>query len=109
MHDPGLKSARALIVVARILVKERGEDRMSQQVTAPSVHKFCGITLGVSRRALAISCKRIVGLFDAGCKADADNCNRIECAPYRKRELLFPGEWGCVINVACIKVRHDAH
>jgi len=29
MHEARLKGAGALVVVARILVKERGEDRMS--------------------------------------------------------------------------------
>ena len=52
MRDAGLNGAGALIVVARILVNERREDGMSQEVTAASVDKLCGKTFAVSRGTL---------------------------------------------------------
>ena len=66
MHEAGLKGAGALVVVARILVKERGEDRMSQEVTAASVDKPCRITFAVSRGTLPVTGIGVRRLLDAG-------------------------------------------
>ena len=77
---------------------------MSQQVTGSSVHKLCGKTLGVSRRTLAIPGKGVVGLLDAGEQKPTpiNATDWIKTTPCSERELLFPSEWGGVINVACI-------
>ena len=42
MHEAGLGGAGTLVEVARILVKERGEHRMSEEITGASVDKLCG-------------------------------------------------------------------
>ena len=59
MYEPRLNGAGALVVVARILVKESGEDRMSQEVTAASVDKLCRKTFAVSCGTLPVPGLRI--------------------------------------------------
>jgi hypothetical protein len=49
MHNAGLDGPRALVVVAGILVKKSGKDRVSQEVTAASVSELCSKTFAVSR------------------------------------------------------------
>jgi hypothetical protein len=49
MQEAGLSGTRALVVVTRILVKERREYRMSQEVAAVSVGELCSKTFAVSR------------------------------------------------------------
>ena len=39
MDEAGLKRAGTLVVVARVLVKERGEHRMRQEITGASVYR----------------------------------------------------------------------
>ena len=71
MHKAGLKGSGALVVVARILVKDRGEHRMSQEVTAASVDKLCSVTFAVARGTLSISGIGVIRLLDASSEADA--------------------------------------
>ena len=104
MHNAGFNGTGTLVVVARILVKERGEDGMSQQVTAASVDKPCSKTFAISCGTLPVPSIGIRRLLDAGTEADADEDNGIERAACSEREFLFPSEWGGVINVACIEV-----
>ena len=59
MYEPRPNGAGALVVVARILVKESGEDRMSQEVTAASVDKLCRKTFAVSCGTLPVPGLRI--------------------------------------------------
>ena len=80
MRKAGLNGAGALVVVARILVKERGEDRMSQEVTAAPVDKLCRKTFAVSRDTLPVSGIGVSRLLDACSEANADHRNRIERA-----------------------------
>lgn len=54
MHEAGLDRAGALVEVARILVKERGEDRTSEEITGAPVDKLCGTTFAVSSGPLPI-------------------------------------------------------
>src|SRR5262249_35732010 len=109
MQKAGLNRARSLVVVARILVKERGEDRMGQEVAAASVDKLCGITFAVSRGALPIPRIGVRRLLHAGSEADSDQRNRIECASCGEGEFLLRSKWGGVMNVARIEVWDDAN
>ena len=108
MHKPGLNGARTLVVVARILVKEGGEDRMSQKVTGAPVDKLCSITFAVSRATLPIPSISVRCLLHAGSEANSDQGNRIECASCSEGEFLFRSERGGVMNVARIEVWDDA-
>jgi hypothetical protein len=72
MHEAGLNGARTLVVVARILVQERGEHRMSQEVTAASIDKFSSKTLAVSRGALPVPGIGVPRLLKAGSEANSD-------------------------------------
>jgi hypothetical protein len=60
MRDAGLNGAGALVVVVRILVQERREDCMSQEVAAASIDKLCGKAFAVSRGALSVPGIRVV-------------------------------------------------
>ena len=84
MHKAGLNRAGALIVIARILMEERGEHRMSQEVTAASVDKLCSKTFAVSRGTLPVPGVGVIRLRDAGSDADADQRNRL-CPVQRAR------------------------
>src|SRR5580658_1528806 len=81
---------------------------MSQEVTAASVGKLCGVTFAISRGTLPVPGVVVLRLLDAGTEAYADEGNWIETVPCSEREFLFPSERGGVINVACIEVRDDA-
>jgi hypothetical protein len=81
MHEARFKGAGALVVVARILAKERGEERICQEVTDASVGKRCSITLAISRSTLPVPGIGVGRLFDPGTDADADVDNGIESAP----------------------------
>ena len=70
MHQAGLKRAGALVVVARILVKERGKHRVSQEVTGASIDKLCSKTFAVSRGTLPVPGIGIIRLLEAGSEAD---------------------------------------
>jgi len=109
MREAGFSGAGALVVVARILVQERGKDRVSQEVTGASIGKLCRKSFGVSRGALPIPGIGVCRLLDAGTEADAKHGDRIECAPYSEAKFLFRSERSGVNNVACIEVRDDAH
>src|SRR5258707_15238787 len=108
MPEARLKGAGALVVVARILVKEHGEERIRQEVTDASVGKRCGITFAISRGTLPVLGIGVRRLLDARTDADADVDNGIESAPCSQREFLFPIERGGIINVACKEVWDDA-
>ena len=108
MHEAGLDRAGALVEVARILVKERGEHRTSEEITGAPVDKLCGKTFAVSSGPLPIPGIGVIRLLDAGSEGNADQGNRIECAPCSEREFLLRSERGGVINVACIEVWDDA-
>jgi hypothetical protein len=84
MQQPRLNGAGALIVVARILVKQRGEDRVSQKIAAPPVRKFCRKTFAVSCRALPVSGKGVVRLLDARSDAHTEHSHWIERAACRE-------------------------
>src|SRR5579864_7645769 len=105
----GLYRTGALVVVAWILVQERGEDRVSQEVAAASVRKFCSTSLAVSRGALPVPGKRVRSLLDAGAETDADHGDRIESAPGGEQEFLLRSERRRVIRVAGIEVGDEAH
>src|SRR5260370_38443719 len=108
MHQAGIKRAGALVVVARILVKERGEHRVSEEVTGASVDKLCRKTFAVSRGTLPVPGIGIIRLLEAGSESDSNHRNRIECAACSEREFLFPGECRSIINVARIEIWEDA-
>src|SRR5882762_3792207 len=108
MHEAGLKGAGTLVVVARILVKERGEDGVRQEVTGASVEKRCSIPFAISRSTLPVPGIGVRRLFDGGTQADADVDNGIESAPCSQREFLFPIERGGITNVAGIEVWDNA-
>src|SRR4029077_11111648 len=108
MHEARLDGAGALVVVARILVKECGEGGVRQEVAGASVEKRCSITFAISRSTLPVPGKGVLRLFDGGTEADADVDNGIESAACSQREFLFPIERGGVMNVACIEVWDDA-
>ena len=80
MHEARLKGAGALVVVARILAKERGEERIRQEVTDASVSKRCRITFAISRGTLPVPGIGVRRLLDGGTEADADVDNGIESA-----------------------------
>ena len=75
-----LNGTGALVVIARVLVKERWEHRMRQEVTATSVDELCSIALAVSCGALPVSGKRVIRLLNGGSEADANHSNGIERA-----------------------------
>src|ERR1700722_3585715 len=102
-----LDRAGALVVMARILMQQRGEDRMSQIVAASSVRELCRKALAVSRGALPVWGKRVVRLLDACRDPHANHRNWIECTARSERKFLLPGERRGVIYVAGIKVRQD--
>ena len=104
MHNSRLDGPRALVVVAGILVKKSGKDRVSQEVTAASVGELCSKTFAVSRGALSVSGVSVRPLLDASSYADAKHGNRIEGAPGSEREFLFRGKWRSVMNVAGVEV-----
>src|SRR5260370_42276572 len=81
MQEARLKGAGALVVVAGILAKERGEERIRQEVAAAPVDKRCRITLAISRSTLPEPGIGVGRLFDAGTEADAEVDNGIESAP----------------------------
>jgi hypothetical protein len=108
VDEAGLERAGALVVVARVLVKERGEHRMSEEITGASVDKLCSKTFAVSRGALSVSGIGVMRLLEASREANSDHGNRIEGASCSEREFLFRSERGGVINVACIEVWDDA-
>src|SRR5260370_12470513 len=85
MHEARLKGAGAPIVVARILVKQRGEERIRQEVAAAPVDKRCRITLAISRSTLPEPGLGVRRLFDAGAEAAADADNGTATAPCRLR------------------------
>src|SRR5260370_41140058 len=104
MQEARLKGAGPLVVVARILVKKRGEERIRQEVAAAPVDKRCRVTFAISRSTLPVPGISVRRLFDAGTEADAQVDNGIESAPCSQRAFLFPIERGGVVNVACIEV-----
>ena len=89
-------------------MKQGGENRMSQKVTAAPVDKLCSITFAVPRGTLPIPSIGIRRLLHAGTEADSDQGNRIECASCSEGEFLSRSERGGVMNVARIEVWDDA-
>src|SRR6202161_691150 len=104
MQQARLHRAGTLIVVARILVQQRREDRVSQIIAAPSVRKLCRKALAVALRSLPVPGEGVVRLLDAGGEAYAKHRHGIECAARGERKFLFPGHWGGVRPTGCIEI-----
>jgi hypothetical protein len=67
---------------------------MTEEITGASVDKLRCITFAVSHRALPVPGIGVIRLLDAGSESDADQGNRIECAPCSEREFLLRSELG---------------
>lgn len=78
MKHAGFNGAGTLVEVARILVEERGEDRMAEEVTGASIAKLCGKTFAIARGTFTVAGIGVIRLLDAGSEAHADQGNRIE-------------------------------
>src|SRR5580704_3933069 len=108
MHQAGLNGAGALVVVARVLMKERGEDRVSEEVAVASVGKLCAKAFGVSLSTLPVRGICVHCLLDSGADAYTHHGNGIECAACCHRKFLFHSERSSVMDVAGIEIWDDA-
>src|ERR1700736_972290 len=99
MNKTRLLSAGSLIEVAWILVKERSEDCMTQEIAGTPIAELCCPPFAVARGPLAVSGKAVIRLLDACCYADTHERGPIECVVGSEGEFLFRSQRSCVMNV----------
>src|ERR1700730_10090915 len=88
-------------------MEERGQNRITQVISAHGIPERGGVALAVAFGTLLVSAKPVGRLPGAGTNAGGEELNWIENVARNQRVFLFCREWSGVVDVAGVEIRND--